>query len=1338
MEHETKFATEEQISKNRKQRKQPSEKVKHLQKTPKEKLLLPSAVADVALNEEVKNPPPSSLPQALSNPPEVCSSSVMLQDALLLVEAMDQSKTQSLPQEKLTSQGPCTPSVTLPSAVESPLPPPALVSQLPPTPKICDKSTKEESTNQAPSVTYTTNSSSSHAHIPVPIVHQKKTDVSSSSNTSTSLTPTAGKSLEQCAPHPQSVLADPLGTTIAPDLLPKKIFISDSPSTHPQETVVPLSQNQISAVISTVAAKSKDVTSDTAINSTDQRAHPTPSKKIKIIIHRATGILGSQPQMSETLVEPINQNSVVPAVTRSSQHPNTRAEVASDGKETPLSIEQITSVSSSQHCTRGGQVISQEKVSPLKPVEQITPLSSSQHQNSSAQGISQEKVKLLPPIQQTTPLSGSQQPNTGAELTSEEKKAPLPNDQIPPLEYLSQQTSNCESLGVTPREQTPALSTESIPGNRFPLVPVIRLKRLPYPPLSTGSFLVSQLSSHERESEVAPPDSTSSLTNRQVSKPTVGPTEVTPLTGKCSDLKETLVGGTTNASSKSEKVVPCSTLKAAPTTGLSPVTPSSVCEPILQQWKWKATMEFEKAALSDVSDQECESFTPDEEIIDGAEQGLVSPKGYSAPTVQLTPITKDLSAPRLHMTKTQFIAQLAMSPVIQESQKVLTNKSPNAQSSCEDSSNDGKRKLQKKSVIARLGIHMKKHSRTKRTKSKAQPPTDTECTPESPQKMRLENVRTAEQDSTLESTPVSTSIASSLSPEGQLTVVNLKNQLSTEISHPERKRTSGPVSVGSRTPVVSLCRLSLKDTRGRSSIMAPLPHTEINVVRGISAKYTLESGSLKSRDTIERIPINLEKPSTSVDCANKPFGSPVSPKSSSAKTCITLPAVIAGKLRKSRDEDSPNNVKVVPVYLRFNTTENTNTPLMAKSPPESRKRSLSPKENASVKKSHPDQPAHKKTSVSPSPTRTKLTSPQKSPLPLVSQKDTSSIKNGNSQSLRNCDFSQEERTSKRESSLSLGKTAFPSALVPKSPKKDASSSKTEEGSLKKSQANQMCTVREVNMKGESAKKLSTAATSNAEPKNKQPKLKKAKAVSKSHCGNETGEKCTSPRRVRVRAASQGEGAAAVGSPQPRCINGKRLLKNQCKDCGRVLSSSCALESHVSLHTGHRPYSCTLCRKSFPDAKGLNRHGRVHRNGRSHICQKCGKGFVYGFGLTKHLQMVHGKIKPFVCQICTKAFFTKRDVETHIRSHTGERPFHCHLCEKKFFRSVELNTHLRWHRGEKRHWCPYCGKGFFDQNNLKRHKYIHTGEKPHSCPHCPKHFTQSGHLKKHVKNVHKVQ
>ncbi|KAL1023651.1 hypothetical protein UPYG_G00044080 [Umbra pygmaea] len=207
------------------------------------------------------------------------------------------------------------------------------------------------------------------------------------------------------------------------------------------------------------------------------------------------------------------------------------------------------------------------------------------------------------------------------------------------------------------------------------------------------------------------------------------------------------------------------------------------------------------------------------------------------------------------------------------------------------------------------------------------------------------------------------------------------------------------------------------------------------------------------------------------------------------------------------------------------------------------------------------------------------------------------------------------------------------------------------------------------------------------------------------------------------------------SPQsPR----KRTIKNQCTDCGRVMSSASALLSHASLHRGERPFACSTCGKDFPDLKGLNRHARVHGNHPGYQCPQCGKTFLYRFGMTKHQQMVHSSIRPFVCPICDKGFVIRRDMETHFRVHTGEKPFACSLCVKRFKRRVELNVHLRWHNGEKRHWCTYCGKGFLDYNNLKRHKLVHTGEKPYTCSECGKHFKQTGHLKKHLKNVHKVR
>ncbi|XP_056092839.1 uncharacterized protein LOC130071998 [Rhinichthys klamathensis goyatoka] len=198
---------------------------------------------------------------------------------------------------------------------------------------------------------------------------------------------------------------------------------------------------------------------------------------------------------------------------------------------------------------------------------------------------------------------------------------------------------------------------------------------------------------------------------------------------------------------------------------------------------------------------------------------------------------------------------------------------------------------------------------------------------------------------------------------------------------------------------------------------------------------------------------------------------------------------------------------------------------------------------------------------------------------------------------------------------------------------------------------------------------------------------------------------------------------------------KTLQKNtECPECGRVLSNASALENHMRLHTGERPYTCSQCGKAFPSVRGLNRHVKVHAEEKRYQCEQCGKSFVYHFTLTKH-QLIHSGERPFPCKVCGKRFLAKADRSTHMRMHTGEKPFSCTLCGKKFKHRVALNMHMQGHRGEKRYICPHCEKGFVDLGNFKRHKLIHTGERPFECKECGKRFTQSAHLKKHANTQH---
>merc|ERR1719309_1229070 len=70
-------------------------------------------------------------------------------------------------------------------------------------------------------------------------------------------------------------------------------------------------------------------------------------------------------------------------------------------------------------------------------------------------------------------------------------------------------------------------------------------------------------------------------------------------------------------------------------------------------------------------------------------------------------------------------------------------------------------------------------------------------------------------------------------------------------------------------------------------------------------------------------------------------------------------------------------------------------------------------------------------------------------------------------------------------------------------------------------------------------------------------------------------------------------------------------------------------------------------------------------------------------LRKH-KMRHAGTLPlnFVCDICAKAFNQQWALDSHKRTHTGERPFVCEHCDRPFSDLGNLKKHK-----EKKHFAP---------------------------------------------------
>ncbi|XP_030597793.1 zinc finger protein 345-like [Archocentrus centrarchus] len=238
----------------------------------------------------------------------------------------------------------------------------------------------------------------------------------------------------------------------------------------------------------------------------------------------------------------------------------------------------------------------------------------------------------------------------------------------------------------------------------------------------------------------------------------------------------------------------------------------------------------------------------------------------------------------------------------------------------------------------------------------------------------------------------------------------------------------------------------------------------------------------------------------------------------------------------------------------------------------------------------------------------------------------------------------------------------------------------------------------------------------------------------------------------------------------------------CEVCGKMFQN---METHMRSHTGVKPFSCSICRKSFPRPGALRRHKKIHSRRMGNACPICGVTFAQSQLLHEHLKIhEHGEgdyskkeggsedtqsdsLKPreegptsglksaaHCCRVCGDSFHSRGFLRKHAEMHCRESQSMCGVCGQqldspdvlrthlqshretggicsvcgKTFQNME--THMRSHTGLKPYRCFVCGKHFPRPGALRRHKKIHSGERPHVCNHCGKTFVESTALKTH--------
>ncbi|ELU02534.1 hypothetical protein CAPTEDRAFT_109348 [Capitella teleta] len=183
----------------------------------------------------------------------------------------------------------------------------------------------------------------------------------------------------------------------------------------------------------------------------------------------------------------------------------------------------------------------------------------------------------------------------------------------------------------------------------------------------------------------------------------------------------------------------------------------------------------------------------------------------------------------------------------------------------------------------------------------------------------------------------------------------------------------------------------------------------------------------------------------------------------------------------------------------------------------------------------------------------------------------------------------------------------------------------------------------------------------------------------------------------------------------------------CPHCQKEFKFVCVMKTHIQRwHTeeGAKRFGCKQCDFRALCQKELSAHNHAeHREvevkpARAIKCPECDEQFDDEASVRTHVKEMHIHERPFICELCQKAFKTKTHLKNHYETHNPSDTYKCE--EEGCLSTFKAAKYYERHRVEvhklppRRHRTVYacsqegCSEVFQRKSHLQRHEISHTG------------------------------